>query len=245
MNLIILENQDQADGGKYVIEDFRLDHVRDILRASTGKTLEVGLVNGPFGTATVESIDKGRAVLNCVFEDSSRFEVESPIDIICALPRPQTLKKVLHSAAAMGVRNIYFIRSNRVEKSYFDSPLLAENKYRKYLIEGLSQGKCTAIPKVSFHDRFKPFFQDALPTIITTETRKLLFDLEADRNLLQAEIKPDQPVILALGPEGGWVPFEVELMKDLAFEPTTLGSWTLRVENALVAALAQLAIAVR
>ncbi len=241
MNIIVLEKSDHQQFDRYVVNDFRLEHIRDILRAAPGKTLEVGLVNGPLGMATVETIDKTKAVLNCEFR-SEVEEAGAAVDIICALPRPQTLKKVLHSAAAMGVVSIHFIRSNRVEKSYFDSPLLEERKYRKYLIEGLAQGKRTKMPKVVFYDRFKPFFEDTLPNLITPDTRKLLFDLDAGSNLLQAEIRAGQSVVLALGPEGGWVPFEIELMKGCGFEPVILGPWTLRVENALVAALAQLAL---
>ena len=245
MNLLILDKNDQVEGDKFCVTDFRLDHIRDILRAATGKTLDVGLVNGPKGKAAVESIDKKQAILVCSFDDHLDDQLEQNIDLICALPRPQTLKKVLHSAAAMGVGNIYFIRSNRVEKSYFDSPLLVENKYRKYLIEGLAQGERTNLPKVSFHNRFKPFFEDNLPELISPSTRKLIFDLDASKNLIQADINSNQHTIIALGPEGGWVPFEIELMKSHGFEPVVLGPWNLRVENALVAALSQLHLAAK
>ena len=44
----------------------------------------------------------------------------------------------------------------------------------------------------------------------------------------------------AVGPEGGWVPFELNLMQSLGFNPFTLGRWTLRVEHAVTAALSQI-----
>ena len=75
------------------------------------------------------------------------------IDIICALPRPQTLKKVLISSAAMGVTNLFLIKSQKVEKSYFQSPLLNDNNYNKFLFEGLSQGKRTDLPTVTVHKK--------------------------------------------------------------------------------------------
>ena len=71
---------------------------------------------------------------------------------------------------------------------------------------------------------------------------KTLITINAEKNILQSEVKPDQPIIIALGPEGGWVPFEIELITELGFEPTILGPWTLRVENALVAAISQLSL---
>ncbi len=243
MNLIILQTSDMLSDGRYVLTGERADHINNILRASQGDTLEVGLLNGARGCGVVCSVAKSEVVLNCTFED----EVLRPavqVDVVCALPRPQTLKKVLHSAAAMGVGNLYFIRSARVEKSYFHSPMLKPENYERFLIEGLSQGKNTCLPKVSFYDKFKAFMVDTLADLDGVYSyRKIVFSPDGEHNLLQAGISTEKPVLIALGPEGGWVPFELELMKSSGFESVTLGNWILRVENALVASLAQLELA--
>ena len=48
------------------------------------------------------------------------------------------------------------------------------------------------------------------------------------------------PVILAIGPEGGFVPFEVELLAQQKFLPVHLGTRPLRVEAAVPALLGRL-----
>ena len=59
----------------------------------------------------------------------------------------------------MGVNKLFFIKSEKVEKSYFHSPLLKEENYTKFLIEGLSQRKRKQnLTQVSFHHYFKKFF---------------------------------------------------------------------------------------
>ena len=58
--------------------------------------------------------------------------------------------------------------------------------------------------------------------------------------LASIRIAPAQRVALAVGPEGGFLPFEIEKLAEAGFEPVSMGGRTLRVETACVALLAQL-----
>ncbi len=234
MNIILLTENDCLGGKCYRLADYRKDHICQILRSCEGDMLAVGLINGPPGTGLIINISDD-IILECEFEEEPARPKRS-IDVICALPRPQTLKKVLATAGCMAVNNIHFIRANRVEKSYFHSPMLQPENYQKYLLEGMAQGKNTLMPKVKFHHYFKRFFEDNLNSV--NDGRRLLADLDGQKKLNQMAI--DKKVVLAIGPEGGWVPFEIDFMQEFGFEVFLLGKWNLRVENALIASLAQL-----
>jgi len=142
----------------------------------------------------------------------------------------------------MGVRSLHLIRANRVEKSYFQSPLIQAEHQQPYLIEGLSQGKLTRLPLVQVHDRFRRFFEEELGLLTrgaSAPPYRLLCSPVTDTTLDQVYDPGASELTVAVGPEGGWVPFEVDMMIGLGFRPFTLGRWTLRVEHAVTAALAQ------
>lgn len=242
MNLILLTESDRLDHHSWCLHGPRAVHIRTVLRATEGDIIQIGLLNGPAGTARVARITDDHVLLDS--PSLAPLPEPSPtIDLVCALPRPQTLKKILFTSAMMGVRRLCLIRANRVEKSYFNSPLLKPENYSPFLHEGLSQGKLTRLPEITLHDRFKPFFEDtltALDRIEPTAPLRLLPDLDTPV-MLDTLLNRARPIrlVIAIGPEGGWVPFEIDLMTAIGFQPFSLGRYILRVEHAVTAVLSQ------
>ncbi len=242
MNLIILTESDRNDETKFTVVDKRADHIREVLRAVSDDNVEVGMIDGPVGTARVLEVSLERVVLE-VTDWRAAPGLEYEVELVCAVPRPKTLKKVLTVCAMMGVRAVHFVRANRTDKSYLDSPLLLPENSLQYFIDGLSQGKMTRVPKTHFHPLFRPFVEDGLPALYPKQSRvaRLLPEPAAGAKLtaILADSQPEN-YVLAIGPEGGWVPFELDLLMKAGFRPFSLGPWMLRVETAVTAALAQL-----
>ena len=65
-------------------------------------------------------------------------------------------------------------------------------------------------------------------------------DLSLDRDLASIRLAPADRVVLAVGPEGGLLPYEVDAFAAAGFTPVSMGPRTLRVETACVALLAQI-----
>jgi RsmE family RNA methyltransferase len=245
MNLIILHSEDLVDGDVYRLTDDRADHIRQVLKSEAGDELNVGLIDGPKGTGVVESVDDDGVVLRCTW--LGEHEVLPVIDLVLALPRPQTLKKVLASAAAMGVRNIHLVNACRVKQRYFMSSLLHYEKYKRFLFEGLSQGRQTKLPKITIHHDFDEFFGETLGELEAGEPKpytKLIAEPETGRFVNSIALSESDRILLAIGPEGGWVQPELDMFEELGFCAFSLGRWILRVENAVVAALSQIELVI-
>ena len=70
-------------------------------------------------------------------DPASEPPAKLPLTLVLALPRPRVLKRCLAAAAALGVEHLVLLGAWRVEKSYWQSPVLAERE--RYLCLGLEQ----------------------------------------------------------------------------------------------------------
>ncbi len=159
-----------------------------------------------------------------------------PLTLILALPRPKMLKRTIQHATALGVKKLYLINSYRVEKSYWQSPWLAVEQLREQCLLGLEQAVDTAMPQLELRKRFKPFVEDELPAI-AADSLKLVAHPGTDT---PCPVDIDQQTTLAVGPEGGFIPYEVEKLQEAGFQSVHLGPRILRVETALPVLLSRL-----
>lgn len=238
MNLLLIEEA-EIHRSHVRLVGRRAEHLRRVLRVEEGREVRVGRIGGAIGKARVTSIS-GEAVELAV-EISDQPHRPPAVDVIVALPRPQALKRVLQYSATMGVGRIDFINAWRVEKSFFQTPVLEPAAIRRHLLLGAEQGMSTWVPEVRIERRFAAYVEKLKET---PGPLRLLAHPEADDAIeavsdALAEA-PGRHVELAFGPEGGWIDREVESFRQAGFRPVCLGPWILRLETALTAALAQL-----
>lgn len=212
----------------------RLKHVLEVHRASVADELSVGVLGGRIGTGTVTLLTQ--SVLEMEVRLERQPPAKLPLTLILALPRPKVLRRVLRSASSMGVRRIILINSHRVEKSYWQTPFLHEPAIREQLILGLEQSKDTVLPEVVLRPLFKPFVEDELPGIIEGTLPLVAHPNAAEpcpRGLKSA-------ATLAIGPEGGFIPYEIDKLVSCGFMPVSMGERILSVETAVPALISKL-----
>jgi RsmE family RNA methyltransferase len=203
----------------------RLKHARDVLRTRVGATVKVGLLGGLRGRAEVTSLDEEEVALKVTLNEEP--PPRAGIDLVLAMPRPKQLKRVLAAAASLGVGRVVLLNAAKVEKSYFDSKVLEPGYLHGLLRLGLEQARDTLPPELLIRERFRPFVEDELEAFCG-ERRRWLAHGEATQVLPRRT--PGERVVLAVGPEGGWTGFELELLEKQRFVPVTLGARPLRVE---------------
>ena len=233
MNIVLLHPQDWIANEVAVVRDHRAAHIREVLRAQVGDSLRVGLLGGLCGQGVIEALDPSGVRLNVQLSEPP--PPRHRFDIVLALPRPKMLRRILRQCAEFGIANLHLIHSARVEKSYWQSPLLQPARVEEALLAGLERSRDTIAPRVHLHRRFRPFVEDQLPGLCL-DRPCWLADMGAPTSLAEA---PPVPAMVMIGPEGGFVPFEVQLAESVIAQRVGLGERILSVDTALTTVLAQ------
>ena len=218
------------------VSDARAAHLLSVLKVTPGQEVRVGLLDGPLGVGTVISALDGQVTMRCVFNADTPPRPQ--VDVLLALPRPKVMRRLWAQLAALGVGQIILTNAERVERHYFDTHVLAEGCYRPLLIDGLQQARDTRLPAVSIHRQLKVLVEDHLDSLFGAGLR-LAAHIGSTMSASSAvRDYPDERVLVAIGPEGGWNTFEVALLEAHAFRQIGLGTRTLRVDTACTALLA-------
>ncbi|WP_285422708.1 16S rRNA (uracil(1498)-N(3))-methyltransferase [Pseudomonas sp. F3-2] len=234
MNLLLLEEADFISADRVILRDRRLRHMQEVHRSEVGDSLRVGRVDGLLGTAELLRLEPREAELCVSFDREPPGKL--PLTLVLALPRPKMLRRVFQTVATMGVPKVILVNSYRVEKSFWQTPFLEPAAIREQLILGLEQARDSVLPEIVIEKRFKPFVEDRLPAVV--EGTLGLVGHPGDFPACPRAV--DQPVTLAIGPEGGWIPYEIDLLRASGLNPVQLGERILRVETAVTALLARL-----
>jgi RsmE family RNA methyltransferase len=234
LNLLLFTAADRLGGGRIRITDQRLRHLLQVLDAQVGDELRVGELGGLTGSGRVLEIDAAQAVL--AVELDSAPPPKLPLSLVLALPRPKMLRRIVRTVAELGVAELHLIHSYRVEKSYWQTPALQPETLHGYLLQGLEQSRDTVLPQLLCHRRFKPFVEDVLPGM--ARSRRALLAHPGDYPPCPRDLQRE--TLLVIGPEGGFIPYEVQKLEAAGCAAVSLGPRILRVENALSTLLGRL-----
>lgn len=234
MNLLLLHNSDFIEDNLVHIHGRRREHMLSVHRISEGSRLKVGLVDGKMGHGTVTRVEPEGIRMEVILE--SEPPAPLPVTLILALPRPKMLKRVFQTIATMGVKELILLNSYRVEKSYWQTPFLQTEKIQEHLTLGLEQGVDTLMPKVSIEKRFKPFVEDRLPQLCHGKRALVAHPKKA----IPCPEATQEETVLVIGPEGGFIDYEIDKLNEAGCKTMHLGPRILRVETAVPALLSRL-----
>lgn len=234
MNVVLFESSERDSDGIVTVDGRRAEHVRNVLSKGPGETIVVGEIDGKIAEGTIVAADA----------ETLRFTVagqrepvgKSRIHLVLALPRPPVLRRVLAHATAMGVEKITLLHTKRVQKSYWQSPALEPANIRAQLLLGLEQSVDTRLPEVDLARRFLPFVEDVLPQL--PPAAQLILADPSGPTRCRCDVL--EPIVLCVGPEGGFIDHERERFTAAGAVTVSLGPRILRVETATMALLGRL-----
>jgi 16S rRNA (uracil1498-N3)-methyltransferase len=144
VNIVLFRKEEL--GRPLPLYDHRARHIIRVLKCGVGDSFDGGIAGGFRGKVRITAIlDEG---LELEFALSTPPDTLLPVTLIVGLCRPQTVRKVLREAGAIGVSRIVFVPTEKSESSYAHSKIWTNGEVPACLLEGTGQAFSTAIPDV-------------------------------------------------------------------------------------------------
>ena len=235
MNILLFRDQEiDADQLVSINDSRRQNHLHKVLKVQVGDQLRVGQINGQVGIGEIIQHDQKSTLVRIMLSQTGPKAL--PLSILLVIPRPKMLRRILQTCATLGVAEIKLINSAKVEKSFWQTPVLQDHEVYEQFLLGMEQGGITHMPKLTQAKLFKPFVEDQLEAW-AANTQKLVAH---PRNAQPCPPSSLKPTTLAIGPEGGFTDYEVAKLHAQGFTSISLGSRILRVETAIPVAITKL-----
>ena len=240
MNLLLVDPAELRSDGTCKIDDRRALHMRKVVGVELGSTVRAGLLGGAMGTGEVIADDGSALTFRLTLNGSPPAPLD--VELVLAVPRPKVITRTIEIAASFAVRRIDLTNAWRVDKSYLSSPRLAPGALALAARFGAEQGATTHLPDIVVHDRLMELLDDRFSAPAANAMRVIA---HPGAPPIESAIGARGPMVIAIGPEGGWIERELDTFVERGFRPVSLGTPILRVEAAVASALGQLLLLTR
>lgn len=227
-------------------------HLSRVLRAQPGMEFDV-VAGGHAWLARIASIDR----------DSVHFTLLHELETVSALPvtlllsvfKFDRMEWAIEKAVELGSSRIVPVLAERTEKHLAQAAAKRAERWRRLALEAAKQSRRSDLPEIGEPTRLAAILASDQPAAdrddpgaekIAASSRPLrilLSEMEEDQPLLRilqqnASDAEMGGITLAVGPEGGWSAAEIALFTSTGWHSASLGPRILRVETAVIAALA-------
>lgn len=213
------------------------NHLARVLRLGTGDSCV--LFNGDGHDYAARLVEVGKRVVRVVIGDRIAIGNESPLQLslLQGVARGEKMDLILQKATELGVASLHPLYSQRSEvRLDGDRADKRLAHWRAVVVSACEQSGRARVPDVAMP---VPLAQ-ALSALLPGNARRLILDPDADASLSRITLDPSHPIYLAVGPEGGWSPQDIEQLHAAGFGGVRLGPRVLRTETAGLAAISAL-----
>lgn len=211
------------------------NHMIRVLRLGTGDSVILVDEQGNEHRGMIDQVSKewATAKIGAPPEPTETVKSGPQITICQALPKGEKIDLILQKGTELGVHDFCLFGGRRSVARVRGDQLGAKlERWNRITAEAARQCGRLSIPTVTWH----PSAADAARGT-TQELRLLLWEEERKRSLKStvAGTSPPASAIVAVGPEGGFDPLEVEEFMQEGYRPVSLGTRILRTETAAIA----------
>jgi len=221
---------DTSHGNTASLTGDQAAHLARVLRAEPGQIFDV-VANGFLHRAEISTVSDREVVFT--LHEELEAEAALPVHLLLAVFKFDHLEWGIEKATELGAARITPVLARRTEKHLAQAAAKRVERWRRIVREAAQQSRRSDMPQVD-----DPVALKAALQLVSAPTKILLAETEQQNTIAAAlAARQDQDTALAIGPEGGWAPDEMQIFADNGWHPVTLGPRILRAETAAIAAL--------
>ena len=225
-----------AIGMRIALPESAAAHLLRVLRLAVGDACVLFNSDGHDYDARIVAADKRGGEVEIVAMRAIGNESPLRIMLVQGIARGEKMDWILQKATELGVATFVPVNSERSEvKLDGDRAARRLAHWRSVVIAACEQSGRTRIPEVAPPRPLAAALQQ-----LPVESTRLTLDTEAADVITALQHPGDRPLVIAIGPEGGWSPRDRSTLADAGFTGLRLGPRILRTETAGLAAIAAL-----
>ena len=220
---------DQVSGNRAALTGDHADHLVRVLRARAGQEFDIvasGVVRRGIVVAVADSLVD--------FELGEEIPAEPAaihLTLLLAIFKFDRMEWAIEKCTELGVTRIVPVIARRTDSHLASASVRRVERWRRIALQAAEQSRRASPPEIA--DPVK--LRDAVT--LPAEFKIVLSEAE-EQSQLRDIAAPTGEVLLAIGPEGGWIEDELNLFQNEGWLSTSLGPTILRAETAAIAGTA-------
>ncbi len=221
---------DLSSGAVITVTGDEARYLNNVLRMRRGDTLTVFGPEGTSADTRISGVRKGEVKLEVLVVLPARRNTENGIILVQGLLKKSSkMDLVIEKATELGVSAIVPVITQRSQLKKTGKL----ERWRKIALEAARQSGRTSTPDIHEPLEFMKFIAGA-----EGKMDGFIFYEEESRDISSDDALAPEGLHVMIGPEGGFLPEEVDAAKEAGLEARGLGTNILRSETAAIAALA-------
>jgi len=220
---------DELLGNRAALTGDHARHLANVLRAQVGQEFDIS-----------SGVEVRRGKVLSVHPDRVEFELgegiaraeQAQITVAISIFKFDRMEWAIEKCTELGVMRIVPVIAGRTEKHLASAAAKRVDRWRRLVHQAAEQSRRSSSPKIAEPINIKELFA------VSGETKIVLSEVEQETMFKDAIQHGTSSALLAFGPEGGWTEQELAAFREAGWTSASLGNTILRVETAVIAAVA-------
>jgi 16S rRNA (uracil1498-N3)-methyltransferase len=231
---------DEVSGNSAALTGEHAAHLARVLRAEIGQEFDI---------ATGDTVRRG--TITSVSDDRVEFALGQEqavkpapqITLVLAIFKFDRMEWAIEKCTEIGVARIIPVIARRTETHLAAAAVKRHERWQRIALQAAEQSRRPSPPEIVSPVKLKDIGSAGVPPASppgdeAIVSRIVLAESEDDTTLRDVLQSRPRQVTLAVGPEGGWAPDELQWFHDSGWTAASLGDTILRAETAAIVSAA-------